>query len=65
MQTKHAIVFILVGFCIDFVGVTLKLLHHSLADIVIIIAMVFKVIGTLVFLYKLLSYPKFKDFLDW
>ena len=64
MKAKHAISILVFGYCLDFIGTLFKILHTAQADITLTIAAFLKVIGGLLFLYKLLSYPKVKDFLD-
>ncbi len=64
MKTKHAIILLLCGFCLDFVGALFKILHTEQANITLTIAAVLKVLGALLFLYKLTTYSKFKDFMN-
>jgi len=64
MNAKHAIVLLLFGFCLDFIGTLFKILHTEQANITLTIAAVLKVLGALLFLYKLTTYPKFKDFMN-
>lgn len=65
MKTKHAIIIFAVGLCLDFVGALFKILHYSNADTLLIIGTILKVSGGLLFLYKLLTHPKIKEFLNW
>jgi hypothetical protein len=65
MRVKHAIIFLVLGYCLDFVGAILKILHYSYGDEVLITATVLKVSGGIIPLYKILTYSKFKEFLDW
>ena len=65
MKTKHAIIIFVFGLCFDFVGALFKILHHSNADTLLIVGTIFKVLGGLLFLYKLLTHPKIKEFLNW
>jgi hypothetical protein len=64
MKAKHAITLLVLGYCFDFIGGLLKILHRPYADFILILAAVLKVIGALLFLYKLTNYPKIKDFLE-
>jgi hypothetical protein len=64
MKAKYAISLLVFGYCLDFVGALLKILHAAGADFTLTVAVVFKVLGALLFLYKLLNYPKFRDFLE-
>jgi hypothetical protein len=65
MKTKHAIMLLVVGYCFDFIGALLKITHSSSTDTVLTIGAILKVTGGLLFLYKILTYPKFKDVLNW
>jgi hypothetical protein len=64
MKAKHAIILLLLGFCLDFIGALFKILHTEEANLTLTIAAILKVLGTLLFLYKLTTYPKFKDFMN-
>jgi hypothetical protein len=64
MTAVHAISILIIGFCLDFIGGLLKILHTASADTVLLLAAALKVAGALLFLYKLTTYPKFKDFFD-
>jgi len=65
MKTRHALALYIVGLCFDFVGALFTILHYYGGDQLLIIATVLKVSGGLLFLYKLLTNPKIKEFLDW
>lgn len=64
MKAKHALIILVIGYCLDFIGGLFKLEHWEYADQLLIVATVFKVIGALAFLAKLLTHPKVKDFLN-
>ena len=64
MKAKYAISLLVFGYCLDFIGGLLKILHTAQADITLTVAAILKVLGALLFLYKLTSYPKIKEFLD-
>jgi hypothetical protein len=64
MKAKHAISLLVFGYCLDFIGGLLKILHTAQADITLTVAAILKVLGALLFLYKLTSYPKIKEFFD-
>jgi hypothetical protein len=64
MKAKHAISILVLGYCLDFLGGLLKILHLPWADTLLIIGAVLKVFGLCLFLYKLSTYPKIKEFLD-
>jgi hypothetical protein len=65
MKTKHAIMLLVIGYCFDFIGALLKITHSANGDTVLTIGAVLKVAGGLLFLYKILTYPRFKDILNW
>ena len=64
MKAKYALSLLVFGYCLDFIGALFKILHTSQADITLTAAAILKVVGALLFLYKLTNYPKIKDFLD-
>ena len=65
MKVKHAIILLILGFCLDFIGAVMKILHWQGSDLMLIIALVIKVTGALVLLVKILTYERLKDFLNW
>lgn len=65
MKIKHAILLLAIGYCFEFIGALNKILHYVYADFLLTFAMVLKVMGIVIFVYKLFSYPKAKDFLNW
>lgn len=65
MKTKHALLLIAVGYCLDFVGGLQKIIHHPRADLFLIMATILKVFGVLIFVYKLITYPRTKNFMNW
>jgi hypothetical protein len=64
MKTKHTIILLILGYCLDFLGGLFKILHHQGADSILTVAAILKISGALLFLYKLVTYPKWKDFLN-
>jgi hypothetical protein len=64
MKAKHAVSLLLFGYCVDFIGAFLKILHTSNADLTLTVAAIFKVLGGLILIHKIITYPKFKDFMD-
>jgi hypothetical protein len=64
MKAKHAIILLIFGYCLYFIGALFKILHTALADIMLTAASIFNVVGALLLLYKLLTYSKIKDFLE-
>lgn len=69
MKIKHALIIFLIGFLISIVGTLFKITHWSFGpfsgNIILIIGSIFETLGVLIFLYKLLTSSKFKDFLNW
>lgn len=64
MKAKYALAILVMGFCFDFAGGYFKITHQGGADTILLFAMVLKIVGALLFLYKLWVYPKFQDFLN-
>jgi hypothetical protein len=64
MKAKHAVGMLFIGYCLDFLGGLFKILHRPEADTILILAAILKIFGLLLFLYKLTSYPKIKDFFN-
>lgn len=65
MKTRHAIILAIFGMCLDVIGSLLKILHLPGADEILTLAAALEVAGGLIFLIKLLTNPKLKEFLDW
>jgi protein-S-isoprenylcysteine O-methyltransferase Ste14 len=65
MKAKYAVIVLTLGLCLDFVGVVFKLLHWVGSDWLLLTGLTFKVVGALTFLYKLLTHPKVREFLNW
>jgi hypothetical protein len=65
MKTRHAVILVIFGLCLDILGALFKILHLTGADQMLIVAAMFQVSGGLLFLIKLLTNPKLKEFLDW
>jgi len=64
MKAKHAIALLIAGYCLEFVGNYFKIVHRPGADLAFLVALVLKVLGALVLLYKIIRYPKFRDFMN-
>ena len=64
MKAKYAIVLLVFGYCLDFIGGLFKILHEPGADGLLTVAALIKVVGLLLFLYKLTNYPPVKDFFN-
>jgi hypothetical protein len=64
MKVKHAVLFIVLGFCIRLYGVLQKILHTPAADNVLTVGTVAIIFGFLILLYKLFTSDKFKEFMN-
>lgn len=64
MKAKHAITLLVLGYCLDFVAALQKIMHQPSADTLFYVATGMKVLGGLLFLYKLTRYPKLRDFME-
>ena len=64
MKAKHGIAFLVFGYCLDSLGGLFKITHRPGADTMFSIAAVLKIAGALLLLYKIVTYPKVKDFLN-
>ncbi len=64
MKAKHAIAIFILGYCLDFIGSFLKIIHHNGWEGIFTIAVIFKIIGSLVLLFKIINYTDLKKFLD-
>jgi len=64
MKAKHALVLIVVGYCLNFIGGLLKILHSGEADLILETATVLSVVGILIFATKIMKFPRFKEFLN-
>lgn len=65
MKTKYTLIIFVMGYCFDFIGSLLKILHYANADTLLIVGALFKVSGLLLFLYKILTHPKIKELMNW
>lgn len=65
MKAKYALIILATGYCIDFIAVIYKLLHWEYGDQLIIAGALFKAAGLIMFVAKLLTHPKTKEFLNW
>ncbi len=65
MRTRHAVILYMIGLMLQALGALFKILHYAGADQMLIASTALQIAGGLLFLIKLVTYPKFKDFLDW
>lgn len=68
MKTKHTLIILAIGLILSFIGVVFKITHLEIGPIhgnnLLTIGMIVEIIGGILFLYKLLTHKKFKDFLN-
>ncbi len=64
MKTKYAIIILALGFLIDVIATPFKLMHWSYANEMILLRTLLVFVGGILLLYKLLTHPKLKDFLN-
>jgi len=64
MKAKHAIALVIIGYCLEFIGSFFRIVHRPGADLAFLVALVLKVVGALILLFKIISYPKFRDFMN-
>ena len=65
MKIKHVLLLIGLGWCLSIIGGLMKILHLRLADFLLTIGSFVQVIGIIALLYKVLTHPKAKEFLNW
>ncbi|HEX8563219.1 MAG TPA: gliding motility protein GldL [Flavobacterium sp.] len=65
MKTKHAVIVFVLGMLLACVGALMKIMHWPGANMVLTVATVLEVVGGVVFLAKILSNPKVKEFMNW
>ena len=64
MKIKHKVVVLGIGFMLIIIGALFKIMHWDLGNELLVTGMLAKIIGGILLLYKLLTHPKFKDFLN-
>lgn len=65
MKTKHAILIFIIGFLVNIVGAFLKITHLLNPNLFLAFSSTIEIIGVLLILYKLFTYPKFRDLMNW
>lgn len=65
MKVKHTIFLIAAGYILEVLGAFMKIMHRASADLVFACAAILIVAGIILLVYKLITYPKFKDFMNW
>lgn len=64
MKAKYALIILIVGFALSIIGAMFKIMHWPFASDMLMVSTAMQVIGCITLLYKLVTYPKIKDFLD-
>lgn len=64
MKAKHAVFFIALGYCFDFIAGWLKIVHTGGAREVLLAALLLKLGGVVLLAWKIVRYPGFRKFLD-
>ncbi|MFD1470532.1 hypothetical protein ACFQ48_20060 [Hymenobacter caeli] len=64
MKAKYSLVLFALGLGFDFVGALFKVMHWAGADLLLVAGLTFKIVGGLLFLYKLLRHPRVREFLN-
>ncbi len=64
MKIKHAIFIFVLGFIIKMSGSWMVLTHHEYARNVVFAGILFMIAASIIFLWRILKNPKYKDFLN-
>ncbi len=64
MKTKYTLLVIVIGFILTLIGALFKIMHFPYANLLLLVGMFCEIFGGILFLYKLFTHPKFKDFLN-
>lgn len=64
MKTKHALVLIIIGFILAIIGTLFKIMHWPYGFELYLAGTIFKLVFGIVVIYKILTYEKFQDFLN-
>jgi len=68
MKTKHTLIILVIGFIVTLIGALFKILHFEIGflngNLLLTIGMFCQIFGGILFLYKLFTHPKLKDFLN-
>ena len=65
MKIKYRIILLIIGYCLQVFGALQKILHAPIADKVLIFSTWTIIAAWLIILFKLLTHPKFKEFINW
>jgi hypothetical protein len=64
MKVKHAIILIAIGFCFEFFGSWMRIMHWRNGNEVLLAAVVLKIAGTVLLLFKLMTNSKLRAWLN-
>lgn len=68
MKTKHTLIILAIGLLLTFIGAVLKITHLEIGSLngnnILTVGMFVEIFGGILFLYKLFTNKKFKDFLN-
>ena len=65
MKVKYTIIIYAIGFILSVLGGVFKILHFYGANMILLVGASTEFLGAVLLLKKVLTYPKFKDFLNW
>ena len=65
MKAKYALIIFVLGYCVDFFAAWAKITHQAYGNTAIFLGATIKIFGALLLLYKVLTHPKMKEFLNW
>jgi hypothetical protein len=64
MKLKYGLILLALGYCLDFIGSWMKIVHRQYATEILTASTVIKIIAVLVILFKILGNQKLKDVLN-
>ena len=64
MKTKYTILLIALGYCVEFWGSLSRIMHYSDAQTLLVIATILKVLGVILFAFKVVNYEGFRKFME-
>lgn len=64
MKIKHTLLAVLISWFLVFIGALFKINHSEYSSYLLTTGMATSIIGGLAFIYKMLSHPKVKEFLN-
>lgn len=64
MKFKYALIIFVFGFCLDYLGALLKILHNPNSETIFLIGFFLKATGAIVMVVKLSNAAKFKDLMN-